>query len=63
MMSLQSAWQIWSRPAILGATIVFGLSFALLGGGGVWRIIGWVALAAPLAAVLWFALAAGKAER
>lgn len=59
-MSSRSGWQVWSQPLMLGAIIVVGLLSALLGGDGIWWIIGWIALATPLAAIAWFGWRASK---
>jgi len=59
-MRSQSIWKIWSRPLLFGTAIVFGLLSALLGGGGFWWAACWMALAAPLAAIAWFAIKARR---
>lgn len=56
----QTAWRIWTPPLIFGVLIIFGLLSALLGGGGVWWGLCWVAISAPLIAVIRFALKAGR---
>jgi len=40
---------IWRWPVILAAVTLFGLGAALLGQGGVWWALSWMALAVPLA--------------
>jgi hypothetical protein len=40
--------QIWRWPAALAALTAFGLLSALLGQGGIWWVLSWVALAIPL---------------
>ena len=44
--------RVWTWPIALGVTSVFGLLSALLGQGGVWWLFSWIALAAPLAVIL-----------
>jgi dolichyl-phosphate-mannose--protein O-mannosyl transferase len=44
----RSIGTIWSWPALLAALTLFGLSSALLGQGGVWWVLSWLALAVPL---------------
>jgi hypothetical protein len=39
---------IWRWPLLLAALIVFGLLSALLGQGGIWWGLSWIALATPL---------------
>lgn len=41
--------QIWQWPLVLFVLICFGLVSALLGRGGVWWMLSWIALATPLA--------------
>lgn len=40
--------QIWRWPVVLAVLTVFGLLSALLGQGGVWWVLSWIALAIPL---------------
>jgi hypothetical protein len=40
--------QIWRWPIVLAALMAFGLLSALLGQGGIWWVLSWVALAVPL---------------
>jgi hypothetical protein len=40
--------QIWRWPAALAVLMAFGLLSALLGQGGIWWVLSWVALAVPL---------------
>ena len=49
--------QIWRWPAALAVLMVFGLLSALLGQGGIWWVLSWVALAVPLAVGLGDAVA------
>jgi len=44
--------QIWRWPTVLALLIVFGLLSALLGGGGPWWLLSWIALSMPLAVIL-----------
>jgi hypothetical protein len=41
--------RIWRWPAALAILTVFGLMSALLGQGGIWWTLSWLALATPLA--------------
>jgi len=43
-----SAWRIWRWPTALALLISFGLLSALLGEGGVWWALSWIALSLPL---------------
>jgi hypothetical protein len=52
--------QIWRWPFVLAALIVFGLLSALLGQGGIWWGLSWIALAIPLLVV---AACLGRAGR
>lgn len=40
--------RIWRWPVAVAALTLFGLLAALLGQGGVWWVLSWIALAAPL---------------
>ncbi len=40
--------EIWRWPSLLAGLTMFGLVSALLGQGGVWWVLSWVALATPL---------------
>jgi len=46
--------QIWLWPAAIAVLTVFGLLSALLGQSAVWWVLSWIALAAPLAVIVWF---------
>ncbi len=50
----QTTKQIWAVPMVLGIVSAIGLVSALVG-DGIWDALSWVALAAPIAAVLWSA--------
>jgi len=39
---------IWRWPIVLAALMAFGLLSALLGQGGVWWVLSWIAMAIPL---------------
>jgi hypothetical protein len=43
--------QIWRWPTVLAVLTVFGLLSALLGQGGIWWALSWIALAAPLGVI------------
>ncbi len=45
---LNSFQRIWRWPLAVALLITFGLLSALLGQGGVWWLLSWVALAIPL---------------
>ncbi|HEY0236946.1 MAG TPA: hypothetical protein VGC86_18105 [Afipia sp.] len=47
----RSSGQIWRWPALLAILTVFGLISALLGQGGLWWALSWIALAIPLAVI------------
>lgn len=40
--------QIWRWPIVLAVLMAFGLLSALLGQGGIWWVLSWIALAVPL---------------
>ena len=40
---------VWRWPILLAMVTIFGLLSALLGQGGVWWVLSWIALATPLA--------------
>ncbi|SJZ44193.1 hypothetical protein SAMN02745126_01076 [Enhydrobacter aerosaccus] len=42
---------VWRWPIMLALLTVFGLLSALLGEGGVWWPLSWLALASPLVAI------------
>jgi hypothetical protein len=44
--------RIWGWPCLLAALSVFGLLSALLGQGGIWWLLSWIALATPLAVIV-----------
>lgn len=46
------AWQIWRWPVVLATLIAFGLASALLGEGGFWWALSWMALTIPLVVIL-----------
>jgi hypothetical protein len=39
---------VWRWPAVLAGLTLFGLLSALLGEGGLWWVLSWIALATPL---------------
>ena len=43
---------VWRWPLALAALTLFGLLSALLGEGGVWWALSWIALAMPLLTIL-----------
>jgi hypothetical protein len=40
--------QIWRWPIILAILMMFGLLSALIGQGGVWWVLSWIAMVIPL---------------
>jgi hypothetical protein len=46
-----SSGKIWRWPCGLAVLTVFGLLSALLGQGGIWWILSWIALAIPLVVI------------
>jgi|APAra7269097403_1048558.scaffolds.fasta_scaffold01117_3 hypothetical protein len=53
--------RIWRWPFVLAALITFGLLSALLGQGGIWWAMSWIALAIPLLVVTACVHRAGRA--
>lgn len=51
MNAYRRSWMIWRWPGYLAALTVFGLLSALLGQGGVWWAMSWIALAIPLVVI------------
>lgn len=49
--SKAGALKIWTYPIVLAIVTILGLLSALLGEGGIWWPVSWVALATPLAAI------------
>lgn len=47
-----SVRQIWGMPIVLAIFSAVGLLSALLG-DGIWDVLSWIALAAPIAAAMW----------
>lgn len=45
--------QIWSSPISLGIVSAIGITAALLG-DGLWDVVSWIALAAPVLVCLYF---------
>lgn len=42
----------WLWPIVLALSTVFGLLAALIGEGGIWRCLSWIALALPLGTIV-----------
>jgi hypothetical protein len=57
----QSFIRIWRWPFALGLSITFGLLSALLGQGGIWWGLSWIALSVPLLVVALCAYGRGHA--
>jgi hypothetical protein len=53
----------WGWPLTLAVLSLFGLLAALLGQGGIWWVLSWVALASPLVAIVVHLHRPGKNER
>lgn len=49
----QSSYQLWRWPVAIAALSMFGLLSALLGQGGIWWDLSWVALSIPLLVSVW----------
>lgn len=48
----RSTGRIWRWPALLAILTVFGLICALLGQGGLWWALSWIALTIPLVVIV-----------
>jgi hypothetical protein len=59
----QSLGRIWRWPSLLAGLITFGLLSALLGQGGVWWPLSWVALAIPLGLIVRYSLSSWTSEQ
>jgi hypothetical protein len=46
--SRHSFVRVWRWPGALATLTVFGLLSALLGQGGIWWVLSWIALSMPL---------------
>jgi hypothetical protein len=44
---------VWRWPLVLAGLTLFGLLSALLGEGGVWWVLSWIALAVPLLTIVY----------
>ncbi len=51
-------WGQWGWPLGLALLTAFGLVSALLGEGGIWWVMSWIALGVPLLVALWHMLCA-----
>ncbi len=45
--------KLWGWPSMLAGLVIFGLLSALLGQGGIWWVLSWVALAIPLVVIVY----------
>ena len=43
---------VWRWPLVLAGLTLFGLLSALLGEGGLWWVLSWIALALPLLVIV-----------
>ena len=46
--------RVWRWPSAFAALSVFGLLSALLGQGGIWWVLSWIALAIPIGVIAYF---------
>ncbi len=53
---------IFGVPILLSALILFGLLSALIGQGGVWFWLSWIALIVPIGVILWFVARPAKSH-
>lgn len=60
---MNTSWSIWRWPLALAALTIFGLLSALLGEGGIWWALSWLALSTPLLVILWCVAFAGPSRR
>ncbi|MGC4059493.1 MAG: hypothetical protein QM749_01000 [Aquabacterium sp.] len=49
---VQSAWQVFRFPTVLGLLTAIGLISALMGDDG-WDVLSWIVMFAPIATVVW----------
>ena len=47
-----TALRVWGWPIALAVLSIFGLLSALLGQGGVWWVLSWIALTVPLGVIV-----------
>ena len=59
----RSLGRIWRWPLLLAGLITFGLLSALLGQGGVWWPLSWIALAIPLGLIVRYSLSSRASSR
>ncbi len=52
VMMRRSSSRIWRWPIVLTVLTIFGLLAALIGQGGVWWVLSWIALAIPLMVIV-----------
>ncbi|TWB10082.1 hypothetical protein FBZ89_13619 [Nitrospirillum amazonense] len=50
---MERSQKIWHWPAVLAISTIIGLLSALLGQEGIWWILSWISLAAPLGVIVW----------
>jgi len=50
-MTRNTAMMIWREPLVLAVLTCLGLTSALLGEGGIWWGLSWIALAIPLVVI------------
>jgi DMSO reductase anchor subunit len=53
----------WGWPIGLAVLTLFGLLSALLGQGGIWWALSWLALAVPMLTALWHIVRPARARR
>jgi hypothetical protein len=54
--------RVFGVPALLALLTLFGLLSALLGQGGVWHVLAWIALCIPLAVLAWHLARCAQAD-
>ncbi len=52
---IRSFRRTWTVPIVLAVIVLSGLLAALLDAGLPWKTVSWIALALPVAVILWFA--------
>jgi hypothetical protein len=54
--------RVFGIPALLALVTVFGLLSALLGQGGVWHVLAWIALSLPLGVLVWHLIRSAQGD-
>ena len=50
----------WGWPVALAVLTMFGLLSALIGEGGIWWALSWIALTVPILVIAWHWVRSGK---